>query len=63
MHDVIGSAGMLRGWIALWTMEMFWFFAVMTLTVGAVAIAELLITARADRTEARIRAAMEHAPV
>jgi hypothetical protein len=63
MHDVIGGAGMLRGWIALWTMEMFWFSAAMTLTVGAVAIAELLFTARADRVKATMLAAMESAPV
>ena len=62
MHDVIGSAGMLRGWIALWTMEMLWFSAMMTLTVGAIAIAELLITARADRAQARSLAAMERSP-
>jgi hypothetical protein len=49
MHDVIGSAGMLRGWIALWTNGVLWFIATMTLTVGAVAIAELLITTRALR--------------
>jgi hypothetical protein len=49
MHDVIGSAGMLRGWIALWTNGMPWFIVTMTLTVGAVAIAELLITTRTLR--------------
>lgn len=42
MHDMLGSAGMLRGWIAMWTMQMLWFVLAMTVTVGATAIGELL---------------------
>lgn len=32
---------MLRGWVSIWTTQMLWFFATMTLTVGATAVAEL----------------------
>ncbi len=49
MHDMIGSAGMLRGWIAMWTTEMLWLLASLTVSVGAVAVAELLMAARARR--------------
>jgi hypothetical protein len=45
MHDVIGSAGMLRGWVAVWTMQTLWLLATLTLSVGAVAVGELLINA------------------
>lgn len=62
MHDVIGSAGMLRGWIALLTYGLVLFTATMTLTVGAVAIAELLITARSARALARLSAATDPPP-
>ena len=34
MHDMIGSAGMLRGWIALWTTHMLWLLATLTVSVG-----------------------------
>jgi hypothetical protein len=47
MHDMIGSAGMLRGWVAVWTTHMLWLLAVLTVSVGAAAVAELLIGARA----------------
>jgi len=40
MHDMIGSAGMLRGWIAMWTTQAFWLFASLTVSVGAAAVAE-----------------------
>jgi hypothetical protein len=43
MHDMIGSAGMLRGWIAMWT----------TVSVGAAAAAEVLIVARTRRRAIR----------
>jgi hypothetical protein len=43
MHDMIGSAGMLRGWVAVWTTHMLWLLAVLTVSVGAAAVAELLI--------------------
>jgi hypothetical protein len=44
MQDMIGSGGMLRGWVAVWTLQMLWFTAMMTVTVGATAILELLFT-------------------
>jgi hypothetical protein len=62
MHDVIGSAGMLRGWIALMTDGLIVFIATMTLTVGAVAITELLITTRTKRVLARSLAATDRPP-
>ena len=62
MHDVIGSAGMLRGWIALLTYGLTLFTATMTVTVGAAAIAELLITSRSDRALGRVSAATERPP-
>jgi hypothetical protein len=49
MHDMIGSAGMLRGWIAVWTTHMLWLLATLTVSVGTAAVAELLIAARARR--------------
>jgi hypothetical protein len=54
MHDMIGSGGMLRGWISMWTMQMMWFLAMMTVAVGATAMAELLITRRVERAKARL---------
>ena len=53
MQDMIGSGGMLRGWVAVWTLQMVWFAAMMTVTVGVTAMLELLFTghARHERTE------------
>ncbi len=48
MHDVIGNAGMLRGWISVWTMQMLWLFAGLTLAVGVTAMIELMITGRSQ---------------
>jgi hypothetical protein len=48
MHDVLGSAGMLRGWVNMWT-QMLWLMASLTMTIGAVAVFELFVTARARR--------------
>ena len=55
MHDMIGSAGMLRGWVAVWTWQMVWFAATMTATVGATAMLELLFTGHARRPQATPR--------
>ena len=52
MQDMIGSAGMLRGWVAVWTLQMVWFAATMTVTVGATAMLELLFTGHARCTRA-----------
>ena len=49
MHDMIGSAGMPRGWIAMWTTQSLWLLAALTVSVGAAAVAELLIAARNRR--------------
>jgi hypothetical protein len=43
MHDVTGSAGMLRGWIAVWTMQMLWLFASLTIAMGVLALVEALV--------------------
>ncbi len=43
MHDVIGSAGMLRGWVAVWTLQMLWLFVALTVSVGVLAAVEFLI--------------------
>jgi hypothetical protein len=49
MLDMVGSAGMLRGWIAMWTTQSLWLLAALTVSVGAAAVAELLIAARHRR--------------
>ena len=43
MHDMIesvmvGSAGMLRGWVEVWTTHMLWLLATLTVSVGAGAL-------------------------
>lgn len=49
MHDVIGDAGMLRGWIAMWSTGMLWLLASLTLSVGAAAVTEMLMHRRPRR--------------
>jgi hypothetical protein len=56
MQDMIGSAGMLRGWVTMWTMHMVWFAAMMTVTVGATAVLELLFNGHARRARAALLA-------
>ena len=46
MHDMIGSAGMLRGWVDIWTTHTLWLLGTLTVSVGAGALVELLITER-----------------
>jgi hypothetical protein len=53
MHDVIGGAGMLRGWVAVWSMQMLWLMAGLAATVGATAMVELMWSGHADRVRAR----------
>ena len=55
MHDIIGNAGMLRGWVAVWTMQMLWLFVSLTIAVGAIAIAESLIGEFRRRREAKVK--------
>jgi hypothetical protein len=54
MQDMIGSGGMLRGWVAVWTLQMLWFAAAMTVTVGVTALLELLFTAYTRRGRAEL---------
>jgi hypothetical protein len=53
MQDMIGSGGMLRGWVAVWTLQMVWFAAMMTVTVGATAMLELIFTGHARHERAK----------
>ena len=53
MHDIIGNAGMLRGWVAIWSMQAMWLLATMTLAIGAMVVAELRSTRRARRTRGK----------
>ena len=46
MHDMIGSAGMLRGWVDVWTTHMLWLLATLTLSLGVAAGVELVATHR-----------------
>ena len=46
MHDMIGSAGMLRGWVDVWTTHMLWLLATLTLSLGGAAGVELVATHR-----------------
>jgi hypothetical protein len=55
MHDMLGSAGMLRGWVILWTMQMLWLLATLTVSVGAVAVVEVLIGVRDRRASSQDR--------
>jgi hypothetical protein len=55
MHDMIGSAGMLRGWVAVWTMQMLWLFASLTAAVGVVGVLETLVARYHRRREVKIK--------
>ncbi len=55
MHDIVGSAGMLRGWVAVWTMQMIWLFASLTVAVGVVGIVEILVAAYRRRREVKVK--------
>jgi hypothetical protein len=55
MHDMIGSAGMLRGWVAVWTMQMLWLFASLTVAVGVVGVVETLVAEYRRRREVKIK--------
>ncbi len=46
MHDMIGSAGMLRGWVDVWTTHMLWLLATLTLSLSVAACIELVATRR-----------------
>jgi hypothetical protein len=53
MHDAIGTAGMLRGWVAIWTVQMVWPLFALAVSLGATAIAEALVEARGQRRQKR----------
>jgi hypothetical protein len=55
MHDMIGSAGMLRGWVAVWTTQMLWLFACLTVVVGVVGIVETIVVGCRQRRELKIK--------
>ena len=42
MQDMIGSAGMLRGWVEVWSAHVLLLLATLTVSVGAAALVELL---------------------
>jgi hypothetical protein len=44
MHDMIGSAGMIRGWVDVWTAHTLWLLATLSVSVGAGVLVELLTT-------------------
>lgn len=49
MHDAIGIAGMLRGWVAMWTVHMVWPLLALAVSLSATALAEALMEARGQR--------------
>ncbi len=59
MHDVLGSAGMLRGWVTMWTTQALWLLAALTVSVGTAALAELVIARRTRRQQALVPADTE----
>jgi hypothetical protein len=46
MHDMIGSAGMLRGWVEVWFAHVLLLLATLTVSVLTAALVELLTTHR-----------------
>jgi hypothetical protein len=44
VNDMIGFAGMLRGWAMLWHMEMVWLLPVLLVSVMVAALVETLIS-------------------
>jgi hypothetical protein len=60
MHDAIGSAGMLRGWTAVWNMQMLWLFASLTIAVGVLALVELLVLEYRRRRLTKVNADNEN---
>ena len=54
MHDMMGNAGMLRGWVSIWTTQLLWLLAGLTISVGVTATVELLMTGRVRRARAAL---------
>ena len=44
MHDMIGSTGMLRGWVELWSAHMLLLLVTLIVSIGAAALVELFTT-------------------
>jgi hypothetical protein len=44
MHDMIGSAGMLRGWVEVWSAHMLLLLTTLAVSVGVAVLVELLTT-------------------
>jgi len=42
MHDMIGASGMLRGWAAVWHMQLVWLLMMLVVSVAATALIESL---------------------
>ena len=49
MHDMIGASGMLRGWAAVWHMQLVWLLAMLVVSVALTAIIESLVVALRSR--------------
>jgi hypothetical protein len=54
MHDIIGSAGMLRGWVAVWTEQMLWSAVVLVVALTLMIVVEALIAARTQRGQRKL---------
>lgn len=54
MHDAIGSAGMLRGWVAIWTEQMLWPLATLVVALAVMMVAEALMTVRTRREQQKL---------
>jgi hypothetical protein len=49
MHDMMAEAGMLRGWVMLWNMELMWLLFGTVLVVAAGALIEVVVAIRGHR--------------
>ena len=54
MHDAIGTAGMLRGWVAIWTLQMVWPLLTLAVSLGAMVITEAVIEALGQRRQQKL---------
>jgi len=49
MHDMIGASGMLRGWTAVWQMDLVWLLTMLVVSVTVTTLVEWLISALRSR--------------
>lgn len=54
MHDAIGTAGMLRGWVTIWTVQMAWPLLALVVSLGVMAAAEALTETLGQRRQQRL---------